>query len=65
MWVNDVVLAIEPLMLKLEWLEKNINHCKLQFLYLFVSSQEWVYIGASFFLSAIGSILMVISFPNL
>ena len=65
MWVNDVVLVIEPLMLKLEWLEKNINHCKLQFLYLFVSSQEWVYIDASFFLSAIGSILMVISFPNL
>ena len=33
-WVTSVVLAIEPPILKLEWLEKNINHCKLEFVYL-------------------------------
>ena len=58
-----MVHATKPPMLKLEWLEKNINHCELEFLYPCVSSREWVYIGASFFLlpsSAIGFVLMVI-----
>ena len=31
MWVTDVVLATKSLMLKLEWLEKSINHCELEF----------------------------------
>ena len=45
--------------------DSDSNVCELEIFCTLVRSHGWIYIGAPFFLLAVGAVLMVILFPNM